>query len=88
MRMGIQNYVSVILLAQCEYFGIAYISAQLLWHGMNNLSRFLLLEAFPHNFWVPSIVCLLPSCQGKGNMSLGAFDHLGIVAIISVSLVL
>ena len=46
------------------------------------------MEAFTSNIGVTSMVCLLPSHYNKGNMSLVAFSHLEIVAIISVWIVL
>ena len=36
----------------------------------------LLLESLPCNLRVPSRVNLLHSCHGKGNLSLGIFNHL------------
>ena len=87
MKKGAQNYVSAVYqcgtnpLAQCiyqhSYFGTVRIS-----------HPGLLLEVSPHNVEVPSIVCLLPSCYGKGSMLLRALICLEIVAILFVCLVL
>ena len=43
----------------------------------------LLLRALPKNIGVPSFVTLLPSYHGKVNSSLGTFDHLEKVAMMS-----
>ena len=47
-----------------------------------------LLEALPYNIGVTTMVCLLSSYYSKGNMSLGAFGCLEMVAIIPFGLVL
>ena len=65
--------ISTWYIYQCGYFGRAPI-----YHPA------LLLEALPHNFGLTSLVCLLPSCHSKGNLSLGVFSHLEKVAIISI----
>ena len=77
MKKGTRNYVGAILLAWCESIGMVYTLVWLHWHSTNKSSR-LLLEALPCNIGVTSMVCLLSSYHSKGNMSLGAFDHLEI----------
>ena len=87
MRKGTRNYVDEILSVWHAYFDVVHILAQLLWHSMNYSSRFASGSITPQ-FWVASMVYLLPSYHGKKNMSLGVFGCLEMVAIMPVGLVL
>ena len=77
MKKDTRSYVSAFLLVQCKYIS----TAQTNYPG-------LLLEVLPCNVGVPSMVCLLPIYHGKGTISLGAFGHLEIMAIMFVWLIL
>ena len=82
MRKGTQNYAGIIFgmvlkLAQ----PISWCSAQV--SVAHKLARAkisrpdLIPEVSPCNVGVPFVVGLLPSCHSKGNLTLGAFRHLG-----------
>ena len=87
LRKSAQIHVGTVLLAQHKYLSAVYTIAQIFWCGVNKHPA-LLLEALPHNIGVTSLVCLLPSCYSKGNLSLGVFGYFEKAAIMSLWLAL